>query len=216
MEWGESAMTSPVKPSVVFGTLGPTNAGLRMTVEEFLSHDDWERGPRYELIAGVLVVSPATSPEERYPNQRLATWLERYQLEHPSGKCVDATINEGDIATSTGIRRFDRAIYVGLGRLPQEPDDIPAIIIEFVSEGKRNAERDYFCKCEEYLEAGVKEYWVIDRFDRTMSVFTGAPDSPHQKVVQAYETYQSVLLPGFVLSLKELFDIADRHSKKKN
>ncbi len=208
-------MTTPIKPTMIFGTLGPANAGMRLSEDEFLTHNDWEEGPRYELLGGMLIVSPATSQEERFPNHRLGTWLDNFQMNHPNGTCIDATINEGDIRTSSGIRRFDRAIWTNLGRLPEEPEDVPSIIIEFVSYGRRNADRDYFDKRDEYLALGVKEYWVIDRFDRTMSVFTGTVASPQGRIVQATENYTTPLLPGFVLPLKELFDIADRHSKKK-
>ncbi len=201
-------MTTPVKPVVVFGTLGPANAGLRMSVKEFLEHDDWERGPRYQLIAGVLIVSPEVSGGERFPNDELAYLLRNYRDAHPEFDLSD-TAYECDVRTSIGIRRVDRAIYMNLGR-PAESLDIPTIIIEFVSEGSRNAERDYVEKREEFAAIGVKEYWVIDRFDRTLTVFAGTAEP-----IQESESYSTPLLPGFVLPVRKILDIADRHSKKK-
>jgi hypothetical protein len=63
-------------------------------------------------------------------------------------------------------------IWTGLGRTPNFRTDVPRVVVEFVSEGRRNWQRDYVVKREEYQELGVGEYWIIDRFSRTM---TGPP-----------------------------------------
>ena len=66
-------------------------------------------------------------------------------------------------------RRADRVIWAGLGRLPglNEP---PTIVIEFVSKGRISRDRDYVAKHTEYREIGVKQYWIIDRFAKSMTV----------------------------------------------
>jgi Uma2 family endonuclease len=195
---------------LLVGILGPACAGMQMTKEEFLAHDEWEVGPRYELIRGVLIVSPAVSGAERYPNDELGRLLRNYQDAHPG--IIDDTAYECDVRTSNGIRRVDRAIFMNLGRAPKAIGDVPAIIIEFVSYGRRNAERDYIEKRGEFLALGVQEYWVFDRFDRTLCVFTGTVADPRSRVVTAVENYTTPLLPGFVLPLKKIFEIADRHA----
>ncbi len=201
-------MSVRIQPKLMLGTLGPACAGLYMTEQEFLSHDDWEVGPRYELIRGVLIVSPAVAGGERYPNDQLGYLLRTYQQAHPG---IFDTAYECDVRTSEGIRRVDRAIFMNLGRAPKAASDVPAIIIEFVSRGKRNAERDYIEKRGEFLALGVKEYWVIDRFDRTLCVFTGTAEDPQAEVVPETNNYSTPLLPDFVLPLKEILELADRH-----
>jgi Uma2 family endonuclease len=106
-------------------------------------------------------------------------------------------------------RRADRVIWVGLGRVPDIHKDVPAIVVEFVSNRKRDRVRDYEEKRREYLAIGVSEYWIIDRFKRTLTVVRNAPGQPSEIVVQAEETYQSPLLPGFDLPLKQLLKLAD-------
>jgi len=62
-----------------------------------------------------------------------------------------------------------------LGRHPNVETDIPAILVEFVSKRKRYRVRDYEEKRREYQAIGVREYWVVDWFGRTMTVFKNIP-----------------------------------------
>ena len=91
--------------------------------------------------------------------------------------------------------------------------DIPAIVAEFVSKRKRDRVRDYEEKRREYQALGVREYWVIDRFNRTMTVFKNIPGEPAEVVVKAEETYRTSLLPGFELPLARLLKVADDWAK---
>lgn len=49
---------------------GPRDAGAIMTLDEF-EEADFELGHRYELIHGVLVVTPRALEEERDANEEL-------------------------------------------------------------------------------------------------------------------------------------------------
>ena len=119
---------------------------------------------------------------------------------------MDYTAPDQTVIAGGNRRRVDRAIWVGLGRMPKK-NETPAIAVEFVSAGKRNAERDYHTKREEYREAGVKEYWVIDRFTRKMTVFL---QDGSQKVLTAEQVYTTHLIPGFELDLQPLFEEIDQ------
>lgn len=183
------------------------STGTLMSLEEFLAIDDADRGYRYELIHGVVVVSPAPSEGERDLNGELEYWLRRYRDSHPSGRSLDATMAEQEIETSSGVRRADRAIWAGLGRRPDPRRDVPTIVIEFVSRPARDRRRDYEQKRDEYAALGVKEYWVIDRFRRTMTVCVEGKVS---RIVHEHETYTSPTLSGFELPLALLLAVADR------
>ena len=67
-------------------------------------------------------------------------------------------------------------IWTGLGRTPNVRKDRPTIAVEFVSAGKRSVQRDYVQKRDEYLVAGLQEYWIIDRFRRRMTVYRREPN----------------------------------------
>lgn len=191
--------------------LGPESNGLLMTAREFRAIDDVDERFRYELIHGVVIVSPSPAEGERDPNGELDFMLRLYRLNDPSGATLNSTLFEQEIETATGIRRADRVIWCGLGRQPDPRSDVPAIIVEFVSESTRDRRRDYQVKRVEYAEIGVKEYWIFDRFRRTLTVCRG-PEKP--LVVREAATYTTPLLPGFELPLRPLMEAADRWMKR--
>lgn len=200
-------------PPLVRLHLGPNSAGMFLTAEEF-DLADFEPGVRYELINEVLVVTPAPSRKERDPNEELGRWLRNYQESHPEGAALDATLAEETVHTGDNRRRGDRAIWAGLGRLPAE-DEAPTIVVEFVSEGRANRKRDYETKRHEYRTAGVREYWIIDRALKTMTVITFTAKREKERVLKSTETYTTSFLPGFELRLSKLFALADRWSDKR-
>jgi Uma2 family endonuclease len=193
--------------------LGPRSAGLLLTPAEF-DHARFREGWRYELINGVVVVSPSPSRMERHPNEELGYLLRRYQEDHPEGSSLNLSLPEETIETKQNRRRADRAIWAGLGRDPQE-GEAPAIVAEFVSRGKVSQDRDYIAKRAEYREIGVREYWVIDRFRRTLTVYIFSGDSDQVRVISENQNYATPLLPGFELPLGRLLKLADRWSNKR-
>jgi Uma2 family endonuclease len=197
-------------PMTEIKRLSATSAGLRMSPEEFQSIEDFEDGYRYELIDGVVVVTPPASDSEVSSNEILGYLLVRYRDDHPQGSCLDDTLYEREVRTLSCIRRTDRSIWIGLGRAPDSKQDVPTIIVEFVSPGRAAFYRDYVDKRDEYLKVGCHEYWVVDRFDRTMTVFR---PSAEPLIITEEQLFTTPLLPGFELPLKKLFAASDRYKK---
>jgi Uma2 family endonuclease len=184
-----------------------------MSGEEFdaIHHEDVDPRFVYELARGVLIVNPIPLAGERGPNGLIEFLLRLYQYQHPEGSALDGTLFEEYIyLTPDDRRRCDRAIWCGLGRAPHPERDTPSIVIEIVSGRKRDRDRDYQIKRQEYLDHGIQEYWVIDRFARTMTVFHRPPHEPAEEVVPESGTYRTLLLPGFELPLSRVFLEADR------
>ncbi len=190
-------------------TLGPGAAGMRLSSEEF-DQGDFVEGWRYELIDGVLVVNPAPLPQERGSNERLGHWLLQYQELHPQGSVLTDTLPEHDIFVNEQRRRADRVIWVGVNQ-PLDFAQTPTIAIEFVSQGKRNWLRDYEQKRAEYASIGIKEYWVINRFSRSLSVFIAGQG---EQVFDERAVYRTPLLPGFELSMTKLLAVADQYASR--
>ncbi|MBI5758486.1 MAG: Uma2 family endonuclease [Planctomycetales bacterium] len=195
--------TTLLEPQTLFGR---DWNGAVMTPEEYDSIREYDDNYRYELIHGVVIVSPIPGPKEAGPNEFLGYLLVKYQMEHSSGRSLDLTLAEQYVRTLDSRRRADRLIWTGLGRKPRVKHDLPKIAIEFVSAGRRNRRRDYIEKRDEYLALGLAEYWIIDRFHRIMTVCrAGQPDV----VVPESEVYRTPLLPGFELPLSRLLTLAD-------
>src|SRR6185436_15379604 len=133
-----------------------------MSLDEF-EEADFEPGYRYELIHGVLVVTPPPLEGERDANEELGHWLRGYQESHPQGRALDLTLHEQNVRTAGQNRRSDRVIWAGLGRMPITRGpvarrDIPAIVVEFPSRRPADQRRDYDEKQAEYRDLGVREY----------------------------------------------------------
>lgn len=203
--------TTPELETIV---LGPQHNGILMTPEEFDAVTDYDDLYKYELIHGVLVVNAIPLPQERGPNEELGRLLLNYRDDHAQGSSLDDTLVEEYVRTAESRRRADRVIWAGLGRQPDPNSDVPTIVVEFVSEGRRSRRRDYVEKRAEYLAIGVTEYWVIDRFERTLTVFRRADEAPEQQTIREGEVYTSALLPGFELPLARLLAVADRWGSK--
>jgi Uma2 family endonuclease len=198
--------TLPAEPDVI---LGPESAGLRMTPEEFDAIEEYDEEYCYELVDGVLVVTPIPLPEETGPNELLGRLLLNYQEDHTQGSSLDHTLPQQYVRTRTGRRLADRLIWTGLGRMPNRRRDLPTIAVEFVSAGRRDRRRDYVDKRQEYLEAGIPEYWIFDRFQRTLTVIRNLPDGEQEQVIPENQTYESSHLPGFEVPLARVLAAAD-------
>lgn len=207
---------------------GLRSSGMAMSSQQFDATPEWawDDRYRYELINGVLVVSPPGSDAEADPNDELGHLLRTYKESHPQGGALDRTMPERTVPGTPNRRRCDRAVWTGLGRVPDGKRDVPSIVVEFVSAQRRDMIRDYELKRDEYLAAGVKEYWIIDRFQRIMTVYRNEPpetapspvSSPSPSsafasvIVKEPEVYRTKLLPGFELPLARLLKAADELS----
>jgi Uma2 family endonuclease len=190
--------------------LEPGLAGTLMTPAEFDAAEEGDELYVYELINGVLVVTPPPLEAERDPNEELGYLLRLYRDQHPQGAALDKTLPEQTVRTAGNRRRADRLIWAGLGRVPDPRADVPTIIAEFVSKERRDRQRDYVEKRREYMELRAAEYWIIDRFRRIMTVVVNSPAGLQDQIIREHEVYRTPLLPGFELPLARLFALADQ------
>jgi Uma2 family endonuclease len=192
--------------------LRPELNGVQLTPQEFDAAEIDDEFHRYELINGVLIVSPPPLEEQRDPNEELGHLLRTYREHHSKGAALDRTLPEHRIRTRRSRRIADRVIWAGLGRKPRR-DEVPTIAAEFVSKDRRDWLRDYKIKKREYRTIGIKEYWIIDRFRRMMTVVINEAGGSREVVVHGNETYRTPLLPGFELPLAQLLAAADYWEK---
>jgi Uma2 family endonuclease len=83
---------------------------------------------------------------------------------------------------------------------------VPDLAVEVVNEG--NTAGEMARKRHEYFATGVQLVWLVDPRTRTVEVYT-APDQ--LTLLHEEQTLDgSTVLPGFTLSLRELFAELDR------
>lgn len=205
-----------IPPAEEAFVLGPESAGLLMSPEEFDAIEEYDENYTYELVNGVLVVNPIPLAEETGPNELLGHALLIYKETHPQGAALDTTLPQQYVRTRTSRRLADRLIWAGLGRVANRRRDLPTIAVEFVSAGRRNRQRDYVDKKKEYMKIKIPEYWIFDRFQRTLTVIYNEPGGLREQVIKEGESYQSAHLPGFVVPLAEILAAADQLAEAEN
>jgi len=97
------------------------------------------------------------------------------------------------------------------------PPEGADLIMEVLSEGEQNRQRDLVKKKREYAQADVPEYWVIDPEDRRMIVFTrqNREYRIHGEFTSG-QTVTSALLPEFEVPVDAVFaagENAPQHSR---
>ena len=97
-------------------------------------------------------------------------------------------------------------------RGPVAKRDIPTIIVEFPSSRPADQRRDYVEKEAEYRDLGVREYWMIDRFRRQMTVYSRVDSKWKRRALAENDTYRTDIVPSFDLPIGKLLGFADRYA----
>ena len=83
----------------------------------------------------------------------------------------------------------------------------PDLVIEILSPGKQNRERDVLVKRQLYSRYGVEEYWIVDPEKREIAIYRKLEESLQTvSTVREPETVTSLTLPGLELDLRAIFD----------
>jgi Uma2 family endonuclease len=82
----------------------------------------------------------------------------------------------------------------------------PELVVEVLSPGSTNRKRDREIKLDLYSRRGVREYWIVDWENRRIEVHRRSNGALGLvATLLEGETLESPLLPGFSLSLADLF-----------
>jgi Uma2 family endonuclease len=141
------------------------------TFEEYLSYDDGTE-KLYELFDGELIELPPESGENigilgfvylqlapLVGHIRVRWGLELEVRGEPKNRYPDLTVIREEHIQQLQPRNTIR--------LSMQP---PLLVIEAVSPGQSNRERDYIAKRQQYQERGIPEYWLIDPSQQTVTV----------------------------------------------
>jgi Uma2 family endonuclease len=186
-------------------TIGPEHQGLPMDYHEFI-RADFKEGWLYELARGIVIVTRVPGIHHGLIVLRVARLFFTYHLAHPDVIKYQAGGGECRLRFETmkSDRHPDQAVY--LHPYPKGPDLwerwMPDIAVEVVS--TRGEERDYVTKRQEYLAAGIREYWILDPMARRLMVLVNLGESWQQTLIGEDGVYQTELLPGLLVNVGEL------------
>ncbi|GAK60221.1 hypothetical protein U27_00112 [Candidatus Vecturithrix granuli] len=155
-----------------------SQAGLRVTEEEFWQTYYHESDIIYEWNNGILEEKPMAD----YLSFKMYRWflklLEEFLRAFPIAKMIGLEIGfRLALPEKTSIRRPDLAIILHANPVDIEDEEctyrgIFDLCIEFLSDSKpQDVTRDTVVKKLEYCQAGVREYFILDRKGRETAFY---------------------------------------------
>lgn len=165
-------------------------------------------GQRYELIDGVLFVTPAPSDGHQLVAAQFHRALHQYLRPSNVGR---AMISPAD------VRKDDRgrnrvqpdvfAVRLTDGKRPTYPYALTDVLLAIEVESPGNPLYDYHTKRELYLGNGVPEYWVVNVDARIVSRWRN-PDEPGEVFSREIPWHPDGMDSALVIDLPALFDEA--------
>jgi Uma2 family endonuclease len=171
-----------------------------MSADEFLQIPD--DGMFYELIDGVVVMSPSPTPEHQGALMEIALQIGQFLRDHPVGKVFpELDVHLGTGPTGGDLVYRPEVIFVRTERVRKMRKKIfgpPDLVVEVISAGSRRFDAE--TKKSDYERFGVQEYWLIDP-ERESMTFYRLQFGRFVEVPPTGDTFASQAVPGFVLDL---------------
>lgn len=172
--------------------------GLRMTATEFLVQG--ETVERYELVDGVIVMSPRPTPWHQEIVRLFMEQLGAHMRTARGTRCfadVDLVLSDEKVyAPDIVCYRPGR-----LTRIPRVLEIAPDLVIEVLSPGTKAF--DLTTKRDDYEKFGVGEYLAYDPADGKLRCYRRS-GAVLLDIPVSGEVFESVALPGWKLDLKPL------------
>ncbi|NJR50652.1 MAG: Uma2 family endonuclease [Leptolyngbyaceae cyanobacterium CSU_1_3] len=206
-----------------------TQAAKKLTFEEYLTLDaeDWLRlglpEGRCEYVDGEII---ALLPESE-PNQALAEYLSFVLLNAgipfrliKSGDCEIEVppVKSGDprtripdlvILRPEHLPLVERRLLITQQMLP------PAVVVEAVSPGKDNRDRDYERKRAQYARRQIPEYWLLDREeDKVVVLELQGERYVELGVFKGSDRIISPTFPELVLTAEQLLNLMEERLRQ--
>lgn len=186
-----------------------TTATTLLSLEEYLAYDDGTDN-RYELLDGQLIPMP---PESDHNNlialYLLSEFMKLVPLKLIRHKDTEIVVT----GNRTRVRIPDLMILtedllaaIG-GRRATITADMPSpvLVVEVVSPGKANEDRDYRYKRSEYAARGILEYWVVDPQISQITILYLVDGFYEESIFEGDQELVSNILQQISLTAKQIF-----------
>jgi Uma2 family endonuclease len=176
------------------------------------TYDDYVRlpddGNRYEVIRGVLYVTPSPVTEHQFSSFEFSFHLSSFVRKGELGLVLAAPF---DVRLPAGIANPVQpdVVFFRKGNEPRRGtgffEGVPDLVAEVLSPGTRR--RDRTLKLEAYQEAGVPEYWLLDPGRQAVWVYVLGKNGKYAELARGGvgESVESSVLPGFRVNVGALF-----------
>jgi Uma2 family endonuclease len=165
-------------------------------------------GNRYEIIEGELYVSKQPSAEHQFICTQLCYYFQAWNQQTGAGVALVAPglvfADDDDVAPDVAWVSHERLAGTldKAGHLTKAPE----LLVEVLSPGKANVQRDRVAKLALYSRRGVSEYWIVDWMRRLVEVYRREGDTlKHAATFDDSDVLESPTLPGFSCEVAKLF-----------
>ncbi|MBD1824580.1 Uma2 family endonuclease [Cyanobacteria bacterium FACHB-DQ100] len=183
----------------------------KLTFEEYLAYDDGT-DTRYELVDGELIEMPPESQQNNDVAKRIFFELLKHfpigliaykdtEIE-VSGRQARCRLPDLILHTEESKAALNQATRATITHdMPP-----PAIVIEVVSPGTVNRDRDYRHKRTEYAARCIPEYWIIDPQEQQITLCTWVNGQYEDQVLRGDEKVPSSIVPMFDQSVNQILN----------
>ncbi len=173
-----------------------------LTLSEALSEEEFvalcDEDIKAEFVFGEVIVHSPVSLRHNRLTWFLGRLLLRFVEKHDLGEVLGP---EFQVRLQPGLRRVPDLLFVSRERaeIIQENhvEGAPGLMVEIISPDSE--ERDWREKYQEYEQAGVREYWVIDPYSQVMVVYRLGEEGRYRRVALEEGIYHSEAVAGFWL-----------------
>ncbi|MGD1949062.1 MAG: Uma2 family endonuclease [Leptolyngbyaceae cyanobacterium] len=181
---------------------------IRWTVRDLDVMPDDGGWKRYEIINGDLLVTRAPHIRHQSAGGNIHFELEAWSRQTQLGKPYQTP---GVIFSPTDAVIPD-VVWISKERLANGTDDAghlvvtPELMVEILSPGERNEQRDREFKLKLYSLYGVQEYWIVNWQLQTLEVYRRKDTQLELTgTLLSKDSLKSPILPGFTMSIEKIF-----------
>jgi Uma2 family endonuclease len=187
-----------------------TAATKLLTLKTYLAWSNTTE-KHYELVSGKLIEMPPESPQNAEIAIKLLLIFAQF-IAPRLLRCKDteivvsgsrATVRLPDLMVLT--ENLAQDLYSNQRSTINIDMSPPALVVEVVSPGKANRDRDYRYKRSEYAARGIAEYWIVDPQECKLTVLILDQGLYQENVYQNDQLINSQLFPLLQLTPSQVF-----------
>ena len=179
-----------------------------------LTEEDFDRLPDegvWEVAGGRAVLSPGADVVHQEISVALFTALDRQLRELGIGRVlptVNVFVPPPDASISEIQNRIpDLVVATHVPKQRYRPEHPPEFVIEILSTPRGNVERTE--KIDDYARGGIREYWIVDPFDRSVEVYVLSGTEYLLKETVRQGSLRPESFPGVVVPVDEIWAVLD-------